>query len=338
MKHYNFGSIRQFREVCKQIKMEAEYQGKDEEGKAIYNPLAVKPTLTFTGTVKLHGTNAAVVYSREHGLYAQSRERVITPLSDNAGFAFYVESNREYFEDRFGFYMAGDPSLDAIIMFGEFAGSNIQRGVGVCNLEKSFFPFQLKYVRGESESVCLPAAYFERKDKQAELKMYPIAAFPTYSIDIDFNNPEAVQNELARLTEEVERECPVAKAFGFSGIGEGIVWTADWNGKQYRFKVKGEKHSSSKVKTLASVNTDKIASCEKFAEYSVTDSRFEQGVKAVFGDDEPVVQRIGELLKWMNTDILKEEIDTLVDNGLEYKDVARYVAQTTKEKFFKLYC
>ena len=148
MKHYNFGSVGQFREVCKQIKMEAEYQGKDEEGKAIYNPLAVKPRLTFTGTVKLHGTNAAVVYSREHGLYAQSRERVITPLSDNAGFAFYVESNREYFESTLR-SMLTTQNADCVALFGEYAGGNVQRGVGICNIEKSFFPFAIKYFSGD---------------------------------------------------------------------------------------------------------------------------------------------------------------------------------------------
>jgi hypothetical protein len=40
---------------------------------------------------------------------------------------------------------------------------------------------------------------------------------------------------------------PVAKAFGFSGIG--IVWSVNVNGTIHRFKVKGELHSSSKVKT-----------------------------------------------------------------------------------------
>ena len=36
MKHYNFGSIEQFRNICKQIKMEAEYQGKDADAIATF--------------------------------------------------------------------------------------------------------------------------------------------------------------------------------------------------------------------------------------------------------------------------------------------------------------
>ena len=329
MKHYNFGSIEQYRNVCKQIKMEAEYQGKDADGNAIYNPNAPKPTLTFTGTVKLHGTNAAVVYSKEHGLYAQSRERVLSIESDNAGFAFYVESNREYFEKVYGQALE-DQKLDALVVYGEWAGGNIQKGVGICNIEKQFYPFLCKHIYRDTEYSFIP--YWEATP---ESKEYPVTAFPTFTLDIDFNHPEIVQNELIRITEEVERECPVAKHFGHSGIGEGVVWTADWNGKQYRFKVKGEKHCSSKVKTLASVDTDKIESCQKFAEYAVTESRFEQALQAIFPDGNLDVKQIGALLKWMNTDILKEEMDTLVANNLEFKEVAKYIADATKKRFFE---
>ena len=329
MKHYNFGSIEQFRNICKQIKMEAEYQGKDADGNAIYNPNAPKPVLTFTGTVKLHGTNAAVVYSKEHGLYAQSRERILSIESDNAGFAFYVESNREYFEKAYGKALE-DQGLDTLIVYGEWAGGNIQKNVGICNTEKQFYPFLCKHIYRDTECSFIP--YWKATP---ESKEYPITVFQTFTLGIDFNHPELVQNELMRITEEVERECPVAKAFGHSGIGEGVVWTADWNGKQYHFKVKGEKHSSSKVKTLASVDTDKIESCQKFAEYAVTESRFEQALQAVFPDGNLDVKQIGALLKWMNTDIIKEEMDTLTANGLEFKEVAKHIADATKKMFFE---
>jgi hypothetical protein len=68
--------------------------------------------------------------------------------------------------------------------------------------------------------------------------------------------PQLVQNTLSELTMAVEEECPVAKAFGFSGVG--IVWSVNVNGTIHRFKVKGELHSSSKVKTLASVDVEKL--------------------------------------------------------------------------------
>jgi hypothetical protein len=46
-------------------------------------------------------------------------------------------------------------------------------------------------------------------------------------MEIDFNMPQLVQNQLSEITIAVEEECPVAKAFGFSGIGEGIVNTLE---------------------------------------------------------------------------------------------------------------
>ena len=41
-------------------------------------------------------------------------------------------------------------------------------------------------------------------------------------------------------------------------------------------KVKGEKHSSSKVKKLASVDVEKLNSIKDFVDYAVTESRLEQ--------------------------------------------------------------
>jgi hypothetical protein len=67
--------------------------------------------------------------------------------------------------------------------------------------------------------------------------------------------PQLVQNTLSELTMAVEEECPVAKA-GFQVLVK-VVWSVNVNGTIHRFKVKGELHSSSKVKTLASVDVEK---------------------------------------------------------------------------------
>jgi hypothetical protein len=61
------------------------------------------------------------------------------------------------------------------------------------------------------------------------------------------------------MTNEVENECPVAKQFGVSGIGEGIVFShMTPDGVVYRFKSKGEKHSKGpKIKKLKTVDDEK---------------------------------------------------------------------------------
>jgi len=51
MKMIKFPSIEQFRSIVRDVK----YQGKDENGNPIMDKNAKMPTLTFTGTVKLHG-------------------------------------------------------------------------------------------------------------------------------------------------------------------------------------------------------------------------------------------------------------------------------------------
>src|SRR5690349_16795997 len=80
-----FPSIEQFRNVVRQVRTHHDYQGADAEGNAIYNHTSPYPTITFEGTVKLHGTNAAIVKYKDRTEY-QSRERVLDLQHDNQGF------------------------------------------------------------------------------------------------------------------------------------------------------------------------------------------------------------------------------------------------------------
>ena len=157
--------------------------------------------------------------------------------------------------------------------------------------------------------------------KFTESKIFNILDFKTFEIEIDFENPQASQNKLIELTSEVEKECPVGKYFGNIGIGEGIVWKCDTPKGVIRFKVKGKKHQSSKVKVLAPVNTEKLNSIKEFAEYSVTESRLEQGIEKTFKSvgESIDIKKLGRFLKWIVGDIMKEEMDTLVANNLEPK-------------------
>jgi hypothetical protein len=303
-----------------------------------------KPVLTFKGTVKLHGTNAGVSYNEVDGLWAQSRENIITPEKDNAGFAFFVESNKETFIDLMN-QVKDETGLDlttnTITIYGEWCGGNIQKGVGITNLVKSFFIFGVKvtpHTETEEEIKGNPAYwvayhYLEATDN----KIYNIDNFTTFSIDIDFNMPQMVQNQLSDMTIGVEEECPVAKSFGYSGIGEGIVWSCEYQGVVHRFKVKGEKHSSSKVKVLASVDTEKLSSIQKFVDYAVTESRFNQSLENTFPNNEPIdVKKMGDVIRWVVNDVIKEEMDTMVDNQIEPKEVNKYISAKVREMFFKL--
>ena len=149
-RHISFPSIEQYRNVVADVIRRAHFDGMDAEGEAIYNPNKPKPVLTFKGTVKLHGTNAGVCFNHKDKLWVQSRENIITPESDNAGFAFFVESNREAFLDLMAKVMIKnnlDTDDNTISIYGEWCGGNIQKGVGITNLPKSFFIFGVRYLR-----------------------------------------------------------------------------------------------------------------------------------------------------------------------------------------------
>ena len=344
-KMIKFPSIEQFRTVVSNVNRHFNFVGLDENGEAIYDPTLPKPTITFKGTVKIHGTNAAVSYNAKE-LWAQSRENIITPEKDNAGFAFFVESNKEAFYELFAQVMDKtipwpDPYKNTITIYGEWAGGNIQKGVGVCNLPKSFFIFGVKitpHTETEEELKANPAYWVDYTYLRApEHNIYNIDDYPTYSIDIDFNMPQLVQNQLSELTVKVEEECPVAKAFGYSGIGEGIVWTAEFKGNVHRFKVKGEKHSSSKVKTLAAVDVEKLNSIKEFVDYAVSESRFNQALENIFPNNEPIdVKKMGDVIRWVVNDVIKEEMDTMVENQLEPKEINKYISSKVREMFFKM--
>jgi hypothetical protein len=342
-KHISFPSIEQFRNVIANVNRMYNFVGLDENGDAIYDTTKTKPTLTFKGTVKLHGTNAGVCYNDVDGFWVQSRENIITPEQDNAGFAFFAETNKAAFTEIFAKIISRsnvDITKNTISIYGEWCGGNIQKGVAITNLPKSFFIFGVKVspfpIEGDEKP---PVAYWvDYTDlRNSEARIYNIDDYTTYSIDINFNTPETVQNTLSELTIAVEEECPVAKAFGFSGVGEGIVWSCNDGDAVLRFKVKGEKHSSSKVKTLAAVDVEKIASIREFVEYAVTESRFKQGIEKTFPNNEPVdIKKLGELMKWIAADIIKEESDTMAKNGLEPKDVNKYVSTKVREMFMAM--
>lgn len=88
---------------------------------------------------KLDGTNAAIII-RDNDLYCQSRNKVIDPTCDNAGFANWVHAHKQELIEQLG------PGCH----FGEWWGSGIQRGYGL--KEKRFSLFNTHYWHGDSDA------------------------------------------------------------------------------------------------------------------------------------------------------------------------------------------
>ena len=337
-KHISYPKIGAFRHIVSNINRHSTFVGLDENGDAIYDNTLEKPTLTFKGTVKLHGTNASVCFNSKEGFWVQSRQNIITIQKDNAGFAFFTESNKIELCSLLNKIINEhqiDTNIYTVSIYGEWAGGNIQKNVGIGQLEKAFYIFGVKISNPNDEDF---NSYWVDSSKISfpEKRIFNIEDFQTYSIDVDFNTPQLSQNKFIEITEKVEAECPVAKHFGVgNGIGEGVVWTTEYKGNVYRFKEKGQKHSVTKVKKSAKIDTEKLNSIQEFIEYSVTKNRFDQGITIIFDGDELDVKKLGDFIRWMINDITSEEMDTMSDNKLEPKDVNKYISNKIRTMFFE---
>lgn len=356
MQHISFPSIEQYRNVITHVTRRSKYAGINEAGEPIFNnnPL---PTLSFVGTVKLHGTNAAIITDKSFEYFqCQSRENIITPIKDNAGFAAYITTYKDiilselksklqesivtidsnkHVDDPDDDTVSNDKILfkkDKVCVFGEWCGSNIQKGVALSNLPKMFVIFAVKY-----NNVWVPKDVLSTISLP-DIRVYNIYQFPTFQIDIDFTYPQAAQNKLIELTSAVEKECPVGKFFDVNGIGEGIVWactTEGWRSSRMWFKVKGEAHQSSKVKTLAPVNIEKVNNVREFVEMVCTESRLSQGLDKIRENNPDLDKKhVADFLRWIFGDVVKEELDTLTGNGLEPKDISSALSSKAREWYF----
>ena len=308
--HIPFPEIQQFRNTIRTVKERAEYDGV---------PL---PTLTFVGSVKLHGTNSSVVFPETGGHYCQSRTQVIEPgKTDNAGFAGWVESNLHLFEHL---------EKSGVIVYGEWCGQGIQKGVAISQIPKQFIIFAIRKL-DTGEWFERPGIFFYIRNG-----LKTIFDYKTWVIDVDFNHPEEAQNRLVELTQAVEVECPVGKAFGVSGVGEGIVWwplaTDEFNTQGLAFKVKGEKHSESQVKTLVPIDVEKLNSINELVETIVTDHRLEKKLESLQEQGHLVdIKSTGVFLKLVGSDVYKEEADTIAASGFKDNEIMGAVQKKAKQ-------
>jgi len=344
-KHISYPSIHDFRNIITNINREYSFVGLDDNGEAIYDQSKPKPILKFKGTIKLHGTNAGVSYNKIDGIWAQSRENIITPESDNAGFAFFVKCKQDIFIsliEELSITNNIDLSENTITLYMEWVGKGIQKNVAISNIEKSAFIFGAKITPRPKDENDKPLAYWVDSSlvKSSENNIYNIEDYKMYFIDIDFSIPQLSQNKIIEMTIEVENECPVGKAFGYEGIGEGLVFSHVFeNGKVYRFKSKGERHAGkSKVKTLKEVDDVKIRLVMEIAEKVTPIWRLSQMLEQAcdFMNGGTLDRsKLGDYIRLVINDVIKEEIDILTDAGLEPKDVNKYISNIAKDYFFE---
>lgn len=326
-----FSSIESFRNIVTRLR---------RSNVSVGRPL---PMVNYVGTVKLHGTNAGVRV-RKDTVQPQSRERLVSIGSDNAGFAQYVLGHEGMFCSLTD-YIASTlnvPNNGQFTVFGEWCGGNIQSKVGLNALDKHFVVFNVY----DHDNECYLNRDWMRKllaegghTVYNDARIHFILEIPTYSITIDFSEPEQFTEKLTEMTLTVEEKCPWAEYRGAEGIGEGIVWVnADDEGNSdYWLKTKGVKHQGkdkSKVKTL-SADPVKVAAIRELVEELLPEWRLEQGIAYLKENGMEVSQKsTGQYLQWVNKDIIKEEESVIAANEYTWKEISPYINQKARDWFF----
>lgn len=309
----------------------------------IFNSPAL-PTLTFRGTVKLHGTNSAVVINSDLTVDAQSRNRVLSLTSDNHGFCNWLMSVTEVFTNAYSTCME---SLDvfSLHIYGEWCGSNIQSNVGLTGIEKTFVIFGILQTNLDDSEVWLSPNDINYLTS-GEDNIYSIYDFPTYEINIDMESPAEGLAVADALRDQIDAVCPVAKALGSEvecTHGEGVVFRCITEGyTNLSFKHKGESHQRSGAKPrrqgIEDVTPEQQYYINKFMKEAVTVDRLAQGIEFLQEQDLEVSQKhTGVYLKWFFGDVqkeCKEGVVALSKAGIDWKQVQKPLSVMAREFFF----
>jgi len=172
-----------------------------------------------------------------------------------------------------------------------------------------------------------------------EHRIYNIEDFKTYEVEIDFNNPKVAADIMSEMVDEVEYECPFAKAFGVSGLGEGLVWYIQTDKSEIKFKTKGEKHAGKKgdkKKNQVPIDIERVASIEALVDTITTEGRLIQGFDQLRENNLELSRKsTGFYVNWVYGDVIKEELDTIMGNGFEPKEVKGAVCAKARKYFFE---
>ena len=268
--------------------------------------------LSFTPTIKMHGTNAGIYFDREGKPHPQGRNRSLTPTNDNFGFAEYA-------------LQRDSSDLQKVYVYGEWVGPGIQKGVALSQLpKKEFIPY---------------CKFNEKFGYHWEDALPYCLAFNIPTVRFTVGGPmEEVVALIKQETLKVESQCPVGKHFGVEGIGEGIVWWCnELNGVM--FKSKGDKHQSGKGTPYVPPTAEELAAigaARTFAKALVTPERVEQALRYL---DEMGFERskksTGHFMKYFQTDLEEESRAERVEAGFTWGQLQKTTSTIARDAFFK---
>lgn len=292
---------------------------------------AEPPRITYRGKIKLHGTNASVRL-KDGEITPQSRTRLISPEDDNAGFARWVEENKEYFKNI--------PASNHTI-FAEWCGPGIMKGTAINQIPNKIFAVFAILIGNDTMMVCpQKIENFLGANRPKDIHVLP---WYDRQVTVDFNLTNTLQEVadcFSKIVENIEPCDPwVKKTFDIEGTAEGIVYYPSTGEditktmfENFAFKAKGEKHKVVKTKHIVQVDPEIASSVQEFVAMFVTGQRCEQGINVV-GSLE--TKNIGAFLKWICTDIEKESKAELEASGLTWDQVQKNIQMNARNWFLE---
>jgi hypothetical protein len=309
-------------------------------------------TVTYRAKVKLHGTNAAIQLHEKGEIICQSRESIITPEKDNAGFARWAMTNKEKWNRTIdNAYVNG---LGGWIIYGEWCGPGIQKGVAISEIPKKVFAvFAARPLDGSDRLIIEPEDLSFLVKGVADVYVLPWHTHQlrhgsdthVYTkVDVDWKQTdEELTATVAPINDwvlAIEANDPwVEQTFGVKGTGEGLVfypYSEPHLGYEHFnnlcFKAKGEKHKNIATAKPVQVSAEAAASIGAFVDMVLTPARLEQGTTKVSADGALTydMKNTGKFVTWVSADVEKETQDELAASGLTWKEVQKPISDKAR--------
>jgi len=321
--------------------------------------LSLPPPLTFSGTVKLHGTHADILIapSPSHDIAFHSRNRLLTPEDDNYGFVAWGSQHtasilalRQAYVTRFCALNPGIPRAEVegkeVLIAGEWIGQKVQKhaGLGIAKLPLSFVIVSARVNDSWVRDGDYTGPEFEREDA----RIFHVIRGGMWKEHVELADLEAAEAKLSEISEQVAQMCPFAASFGIEGVGEGVVWKMDHDpaNPNLWLKTKGKawtpksvaprlRHKETQGKDV--VDAEEVAFAEKVSH----PRRMEQGLEwmAEMRLDTKEKGNAKDFAGWVECDVIKEERGEMERLGLKERVVMKkvksiafvwYMAELTK--------
>ena len=152
--------------------------------------------INLYGTPKLHGTNIGVAFYKNGEHSIQCRNRLVTIDNDHYSICKWLNEDRiNYLKNNLKQFIPKD--YNVFIVYGEYAGKGIQKGVAISEMERFFAPFVIRVI-GDDYDYYIKPRDIDFNLWNDELRIYNLFN-AQYSIQVDLLNLD-----IQKLIEEIK--------------------------------------------------------------------------------------------------------------------------------------